>query len=316
MAIVNTAGGPVESAALGRTLMHEHVAVRTPGIRENWPELWDQQHAIDSCVERLNAAAAGGIGTIVDATPADMGRDPALLAAVAARTSVHIIVSSGIYWEVPRFWRLRTPDELARAFVHDVTAGIGGSAIHAGVLKAATGPDGVTTANEVCLRAVARAQRASGVPIITHATPYQQALEQARIFEDEGVDPTRVMLGHVGDTTDTDFLGALIARGYMLGMDRFGMHSELLTLDDRIATVARLCAAGHARSLMLSHDTASSQDWFAGPEAPHPNMPNGDLNLITDHVLPALRAQGVTEPQIETMLVENPRRLFERQSAY
>jgi phosphotriesterase-related protein len=315
MPTIETARGKVDTANLGATLMHEHVSVRTPGIRENWPDLWDQQQAIEDAVARLNAVAERGIGTIVDATPADMGRDPELLRAVQARTSVHIVVTTGIYWEVPRFWRLRSADDLARAFIRDITEGIAGSEIKAGAIKAAT-VDEVTPVNDLSLRAVARAHRATGAPIITHNAPPTTGLEQARVFEEEGVDLGRVMIGHVGDTTDIEFLKQLIERGCMLGMDRFGMHSELLGLDDRIDTVARLCAEGYAERVMISQDTACTQDWFAEPDAKYPNNPNGNMNLISDEVLPALRKRGVSDEQIDAMLVGNPRRFFEAQGSH
>ena len=121
---INTLRGPIDTASLGRTLMHEHVAIRTPGIGENWAELWDEDYWTDAADTKLNALSAAGIGTIVDLTTADMGRDMHYLQRVAARTTINVVLASGVYWIVPRYWWGRTADDLLRVFIKDITVGI------------------------------------------------------------------------------------------------------------------------------------------------------------------------------------------------
>jgi phosphotriesterase-related protein len=149
MPAINTLHGPVDTAALGRTLMHEHVSIRTPGIGENWPELWDEDGCTVSAKQRLTVLQSKGIGTIVDLTTADMGRDMHYLNRVASETSLNIVLATGVYWIVPRYWWNRDAETMASAFIKDITEGIQGSGIKAGIIKLASDRewDGVNELN-------------------------------------------------------------------------------------------------------------------------------------------------------------------------
>ena len=172
----------------------------------------------------------------------------------------------------------------------------------------------MTPGVERVLRAVAQAHVRTGVPITTHThAGTRRGLEQQRIFAEEGVDLPRVIIGHSGDTTDLDYLEELIAAGSYLGMDRFGLDF-LLSFSDRVDTVARMCERGHADKMVLSHDASCYIDWL--PEEALPLVvPNWHYLHIHHDVLPALRQRGVTEEQITTMLVDNPRAIFTAGSA-
>ena len=153
------------------------------------------------------------------------------------------------------------------------------------------------------------------MPISTHTAARQKVgLDQQRVFREEGVDLGRVVIGHCGDTTDLAYLEELIANGSYLGMDRFGIDS-ILGFEDRVNTVATLCERGHAARMVLSHDAACFLHWM--PERLIPAaLPRWNYLHIHKDVLPALRAKGVTEEQIRTMMVENPRRIFENTGSY
>jgi predicted metal-dependent phosphotriesterase family hydrolase len=197
----------------------------------------------------------------------------------------------------------------------DIDEGIAGTGVKAAILKCATDEPGVTPGVERVLRAVAQAHRATGVPITTHTHAHtRRGLDQQRIFAEEGVDLHRVIIGHSGDTTDLDYLEELVAAGSYLGMDRFGLDN-ILSFSDRVGTVASMCERGHADKMVLAHDAACFMDWL--PEAALPVvLPNWHYLHIHNDVLPALRARGVTEEQITTMLVDNPRAIFSHGGAY
>ena len=122
------------------------------------------------------------------------------------------------------------------------------------------------------------------------------------------------MIGHSGDTDDLGYLEELIANGSLLGMDRFGIDG-LLSTEKRVGVIAELCRRGYADRMVLSHDASCYLDWIPG-ELPLGALPNWHYLHISRDVLPALRAQGVTEAQIDTMLVDTPRRFFERRDPY
>ena len=322
---INTVRGPIDTASLGVTLMHEHVFVLSTEIMQNYPEGWgDEEKRVSDAIARLNELKARGVDSIVDLTVIGLGRYIPRIERIARETDLQIIVATGVYTynDVPMYFHfqgpgteLGGPEFMSDMFVRDITEGIAGTSVKAAILKCATDQQGVTPGVERVLRAVAHAHRHTGVPISTHTHAHtERGLEQQHIFEEEGVDLSRVVIGHSGDTTDIDYLEKLLARGSYIGMDRFGID-VLLPFEDRVNTVARMCERGHAGKMVLSQDAACFNDWL--PEAALPVvLPNWHYLHIHNDVIPALKARGVTDEQLHTMLVENPRKIFERQGAY
>lgn len=324
MGQVQTVRGPVDAGALGRVLMHEHIFIRSPEIEINWPTDWDAKTAVAGAVERLTELHEAGIGTIVDLTVPGLGRVIEQVQEVAAQVPLHIVVATGYYTytDLPHYFdgriaglRANGVDALDEFFLHDIEDGIAGTGVRAGILKCATDEPGVTPAVERVLRAVARVHRKTGAPISTHThAATHRGLEQQKIFVEEGVDLSRVVIGHSGDTTDLGYLNSLIDAGSTIGMDRFGVDVYLPTAQ-RIETVAALCGQGRAGSMVLSHDANCHFDWYE-PQLLASASPNWHFMHISRDVLPALRERGVTEDQIDAMLVEAPRRILDHGSGY
>ena len=325
MPLLNTAAGAIDTANLGVTLMHEHVFIMTTEIMENYPEGWgDGAKREADAIVRLNELKSRGVDTIVDLTVVGLGRYVPRIARIAAATELNIVVATGLYTynDVPMYFHylgpgapLGGPEPMIEMFVRDIEHGIGDTGIKAAILKCATDEPGVTPGVERVLRAVAQAHRETGVPISTHThAETKRGLEQQRIFAEEGVDLTRVIIGHSGDTTDIGYLEELIAAGSYLGMDRFGVDAFLST-EERVKTVATMCERGHAEKMVLSHDASCYFD--ALPEATLPvALPNWHYLHIHNDVIPALRRRGVTDEQLTTMLVDNPRRIFSTRGGY
>ena len=321
---INTVKGSIESALLGTTLMHEHVFILTPEIAQNFPKDWgDEEQRIADAITRMNELKARGVDSIVDLTVIGLGRYIPRIKNVAEKTGINIIAATGVYTynDVPMYFHFRGPgtvlggpELMTEMFVKDIEEGIADTGVKAAILKCATDQQGVTPGVERVLRAVAQAHRRTGVPISTHTHAHsERGLDQQRIFEEEGVDLSRVIIGHSGDTTDLDYLEKVIARGSYLGMDRFGIDT-ILSFEDRVSTVARMCERGHAGKMVLSHDAACFSDWL--PDAVYTMMPNWHYLHIHNDVIPALKQRGVTDDQISTMLIDNPRKIFERQGSY
>jgi len=322
---INTVRGPIDTAQLGVTLMHEHIFVLSTEIMLNYPGPWgDEERRIADAVARLNELSSRGINSVVDLTVVGLGRYIPRIRRIAEQTPVNIIVATGIYTynDIPFCFHFRGPgtplggpELMIDMFVQDIREGIAGTGIKAGMLKCATDSPGVTKGVERVLRAVAQAHRQTGVPISTHThARSKRGLEQQRIFREEGVDLSRVVIGHSGDTTDIDYLEELIASGSYLGMDRFGIDT-ILPFEDRVNTVATLCERGHAGRMVLSHDAACFNDWLPERDLPAV-LPNWHYLHIHNDVIPALKKRGVTHEHIQAMLVDNPRAIFERQNAY
>jgi phosphotriesterase-related protein len=315
MAAVQTVTGPIESAQLGFTLMHEHILIANWSMRMAVPGWLDRDAFVARAIREVESAKQRGVRTIVDLTPVNLGRDIDVIRAVAEGAEMQIIAATGFYWTEEPFFQGWEVDRLVEFLLPDLEKGIQGTDARAGIIKCATDHLGVTPLNDKLLRVAARLHRATGAPISTHTSSrHRTGLAQQEIFADEGVDLSRVVIGHCGDTTDLEYLKAIIARGSTIGMDRFGLDM-LLPFAERVSTVARLCQAGFCDRMVLSHDASCHIDWFP-PQAIAELAPRWNLRHISDDVLPALRGEGVSEPEIDALCIANPRRVFARQDPY
>ena len=325
MATVETLRGPVDINDLGPTLMHEHVFVLTTEFVQNYGEgaWWDEEAQIAGAIEKLNSLAAKGIKTIVDPTVIGLGRYIPRLQKLADAVDLNIIVATGLYTygDLPFPYASRgpnatipMPEPMIDDFTRDLTDGIAGTGVKAAFLKCAVEHAAMTPGVERALRAVAQVHVATGAPITVHTSTREKTADVAvPVLKEEGVDMTKVVIGHAGDSDDVDYLMRLADTGAILGMDRFGIDLYATT-DTRVATIAALAKRGYADRMVLSHDASCFIDWFA----PDPNgmrdmlLPNWHYEHISNDVLPALRGRGVTDAQIDQMLIETPRRYFTR----
>jgi phosphotriesterase-related protein len=319
MAEVATVRGPVDSADLGTTLMHEHVFVLTTDVQQNFPEEWGQEDArIADAVSRLTQLRQAGVDTIVDPTVIGLGRDIPRIQRINQQVDINILVATGVYTyrDAPFYFRYRgpaldpnLPEPMVDMFVRDLHEGIAGTGVRASFLKCAVDEPGLTTDVERVLRAVTRAHQRTGAPIMVHTHPgTKRGLDVRRVLDQEGVDPGRVLLAHSGDSTDADHLSELADAGFLLGMDRFGIDTEL-PFADRVGITAEMVRRGYAGQLVLSQDAACYIDWI--DPAVMAALPNWHYLHIHRDVLPALRQRGVSDEQLRQMLVDNPRRYFE-----
>jgi phosphotriesterase-related protein len=267
-------------------------------------------------VDAVRAAADRGVRTICDPTAMFGGRDVRFMQRVAQETGVQIVACTGIYTYdyLPHYFENRDIDHMAELFVSDIRTGIQGTDAKAGFLKCAADAAGVNEHVEKVHRAIARASRETGAPIMAHSRPASDTgPRQVAIFEEEGVDPAKVQIAHTGDTDDLDYIQRLLDRGVFIGMDRYGLEM-FLPMQQRNATVAELLRRGHADRMVISQDYCATIDWFP-PEAEEIFYDQGavrrdwSMTLVFDEVLPALRADGVfTDEHFQTIFVENPRR--------
>jgi len=322
MSNVETVRGQVDSSALGTVLMHEHVFVLGTEMQQNYPDYpnrWDEDARVADAVSKLTDMRSRGIDTIVDPTVIGLGRYIPRIARINEQVDVNIIAATGLYTynEIPFQFHYTGPgllfdqsEPLVTLFLKDIREGIAGTSVKAGLLKCAIEEQGLTPGVERVMRAVGQTHVEAGTPITVHTYPASgSGLVAQQVLKEEGVDLTKVVIGHSGDSEDLDYLCALADAGSLLGMDRFGLD-VLLPNEQRVATVAAMCKRGYAEKLVLSHDASCFIDWF-DEDAKAAAVPNWNFTHISDNVIPALRELGVTEEQLTTMLVDNPRRYFE-----
>lgn len=319
---VQTASGPVDLEALGQTLMHEHVIVLRPrAVLDQWPDLWDRNAAVQTVIADMAVLKNAGIDALVDMTTVDLGRHAAVVASIAERSAVKIIVCTGLWLEPPPLLRGVGAARLAESFIKDIEEGIEGTQVRAGVIKVATDTE-VDDMNRMIIAAAAVAHKRTGVPIVTHSNAQAKSgAAQQDALEEEGVDLRRVVIGHCSDTTDLDYLRGLMQRGSTIGMDRFGLDrllssgEELLNSDQRVDIIAQLCRDGFAKQIVLGHD-ATCYNPSTDRKALRAELPNWHHLHIPLDVVAKLRTAGVPQADIDSVLTGNPRSLFANSAPY
>lgn len=335
MAKIETARGPIDGSALGRTLAHEHIINVTDWIARDFPDaVWDGDRAkvVAYIRKRLADIKAKGFSTLIDCTGIGHSRDVATVMEANAGIDFNIVLSTGIYTynALPIFFKYRPPsrrsngslqDVMMDFFVRDIRDGIQGTNVKAAVIKCVTDIDGVTENVDRVLRATARAHRETGAPITTHTNAKARTgLEQQRVFREEGVDLSRVVIGHSGDTDNYDYLQALLDAGSYIGADRFGFNLpgwDMPTTEKRIEIVKTLVDRGYEDRILLSQDTSIFTDWWPGlGNIPDRHPKEWRLEFIVEEVAPAMLKAGIPQRAIDKMLIDNPRRYLENNTAY
>src|SRR6266511_4076857 len=324
MARVETVTGPIDADELGRTLIHEHLTSNDEAVHAQWPqaetfapmreETVSGDAVFEVALEATRAAVELGIDTMADPAPMFLSRDVELMRRVSEESGLRIVPCTGIYTydHLPMYFVSRDADAMADLFVADIERGIQGTTIKAAFIKCAADEPGVNENVEKVHRAAARASVRTGAPIMAHSRPASETgPRQIEIFEEEGVDLSRVHIAHTGDTDDLDYIERLLEKGVFIGMDRFGLEL-FLPFEKRIPTVLTLLERGYAERMFLSADSCATIDWYpaeAAVQMAEAGMAvDWDIRMVPSKAIPALREGGMTDEQLDTMMVENPKR--------
>ena len=309
MSSVQTVLGPIDPAELAWVLPHEHTAIALWHIPKRW-DYWELRRDEPVIVEELAAFHAAGGGTVVDLTLDGVGRDPAWLAGLARATGLHLVMGSGWYrgahYPAEALIDRRSVGALADDIVRDATDGVGETGIRSGIIgEIGTDKPWLSAQEERVFRAAARAARRTGLAITTHAVQSTVGLDQLDVLEAEGADLSRVVVGHADSNPSLDYHLAIVARGAMIEFDFLGMsftplerHGEGRIVDN----LRELLSRGHLDRILLSQDVCHDSQLrrYGG---------NG-YTYLAETFLPRLRAAGVSDDEIRTITVDNPRRLL------
>lgn len=309
MAYVQTVLGRIDPSDLGVTLPHEHTQIALWHIQNRWDywQLTRDEPVILAELDRFREAGGGGL---VDLTLPGVGRDPLWLAGIARSSGLHIVMGSGWYRTAyyPPETRIdhRSVDDLADELVREAVEGVGDTGIRPGIIgEIGTDKPWLSPAEERVHRAAARAARRTGRSVTTHSVLSPVGLDQLQIFEEEGLDPGRVVIGHSDSYPVLDHYLEVIRRGASIEFDFLGMsftaverHGEARIVE----LLLELLARGHADRVLLSQDVCS--------DAQLHRYGGRGYTYLADRFLPRLRGAGVSDAEIDTMTVANPRRLL------
>lgn len=343
---VMTVAGPIAPEALGLTLPHEHLFVdlRPPvDTREGWRAInairpsTPQDIAFYEAplvLERIGAAYMGkpnrdnrrlddeatairevtdfrwlGGGTIVDVTSPGIGRSPAALERVAALSGVHIVMGSGWYEHgyVGHALDDRSVSSLADELVADITVGVQGTGVRAGIIGEIGVGDSSGPYEQKVLAAAARASRQTGAAISVRMTPgRREHIAVLAVLKNAGADLTRVAMGHSNlIATDMLLMQKILDQGAYIQFDMLGDPAQILTeVSDHDVAVAivELLGQGYGGQILLSQDVCAKTDLQA--------YGGSGYSFVAAQFIPYLRQLGVAQDQITQMVVDNPRRLL------
>lgn len=309
MAHVQTVLGPVPPESLGFTLPHEHTQIALWHIQSRW-DYWQLTRDEPVILEELERYRAAGGTALVDVTPSGMQRDPEWLRGLATASNLHIVMGAGwyrtAYYPAEAAIERRSVDDLADELVREATVGVGETGIRPGIIgEIGTDKPWISPAEERVHRAVARASRRTGLAITTHAVLSPVGLAQLAIFEEEGADPSRVVIGHADSYPNLDHYLELIRRGANVEFDFLGMSFSAVERHGEgrvVELLLELLSRGHADRILLSQDVChdSQLKRYEG---------NGYVYLH-EVFLPRLRAAGVGDAEIDQLTIDNPRRVL------
>jgi phosphotriesterase-related protein len=312
VAHVQTVLGPIDPGAVGFTLPHEHTAIALWQIPNRW-DYWELTADEPVITAELGRFREAGGRTLVDVTPSGVGRDPAWLARLARSTGLHLVAGCGwyrdAYYPPELLVDRRTVESLADELVREATEGWpvdGGPAAKPGIIgEIGTDKPWLTAREERVHRAAARASRRTGLAITTHAVMSPVGLAQLDVFEAEGADLSRVVVGHADSYPRLDHWLEVIRRGASLELDFLGMaftpmerHGEPRIID----LLLELLHRGHADRVLLSQDVCHNSQLR--------HYEGNGYTYLQETFLPRLRERGVGATEIDQMTIANPRRLL------
>lgn len=318
--ISRTVLGPLDVSKLKYTLPHEHIA-DGPYFLNKWPKAWGGRAEFTAKgLEKLKLVRAAGVSTIVDLTTYDVGRDIRFLEEVSRKSGLNMIACTGQRFFPPQYPNVSMPSRtiagLTEFFIKEIEQGIDGTSIKAGVIKIGIITNHLTALEEIGLRAAVRASKVTGLPIRIHTDAAHRAGESdAVILEDEGMNPSRVSFDHSDGGGDMDYFLGLVRRGYSLGMDH--VHRGIIpntkpSFERRAECIKLLIDAGFANKIFLSQDSE-----FGGSLLPEETKdwrrkldPSDGMLFTTRKLIPHLKQIGVSDRNIHTITVENPRSFF------
>jgi phosphotriesterase-related protein len=306
---VQTVLGRIPAEDLGFVLPHEHTGIHLWQVPNRW-DYWELTPDDALVVPELLAYRAAGGGTLVELTLPGVGRDPARLRRYAEASGIHIVMGTGwyrtAYYPAEALIDRRSVDDLADELVAGIEGGVDGTDVRPGIIgEVGTDKPWLTALEERVHRAAGRAARRTGLAITTHSVMSAVGLAQLQVFEDEGVDPARVVIGHADSYPVLEHYLEIIRRGANLEFDFLGMSFTPMERhgEPRIVDLAReLIERGHADRLLLSQDVCHNSQLKAYGG-------NGYVYLF-ETFLPRLRDAGVPEAAIRQMTVLNPARIL------
>lgn len=302
--MIQTVMGELPASELGVTMCHEHLALDLSPVRGDKDSRFDDSDLV--CQELLKMKALG-VESVVEVSCNDMGRDVRRLKEYSKTCRLHIIASTGCYLEEYHsdIVKNSSPEELCQVFCREITEGIDGTDVKAGIIgEVASGEPRMGESERRVLQGAAMAGRKTGTAVTTHCQFGRLGLEQAKLLLGEGMDPAKIILGHLDLADDRAYYEELLKMGVNIGFDTIG-KTGYLSDERRADNLMYLVEQGYEGQLVLSQDI-SRKSYFSKY-----GSYSGYMAVMKDFV-PLLRERGIKEETLSALLVHNPARILDK----
>jgi phosphotriesterase-related protein len=300
-----TVTGVLSTHEMGRTLVHEHILVDFIGADSTGYHRWEKQKVIEKVLPYLLEIKEMGIKTILECTPAFLGRDPLLLRKLSVLSSLNILTNTGFYGAVddkyiPEFAFQVSADSLASIWIAEFEKGIEGTGIRPGFIKISVDTNNILSAiDEKIVQAAIITHRKTGLTITSHTVKDGPAFAQLQLLSQAKIDPQAWVWTHAsGGTKEARITAA--KKGAWISIDDVNKDE----LPGIIEKIMEMKSAGVLNRLLISHDAG----WY------DPDDPDGSFVAYTDifeHLIPALKKKGFTATEIDQLLIENPKQAYQ-----
>jgi phosphotriesterase-related protein len=299
---VMTVLGPIAPQRLGRTLIHEHVMVDFIGADRIAPGRYDSEEVFAKALPHLRKVKSAGCDTLVDCTPAYIGRDPELLRRLSQASGLQMVTNTGFYGAaqdkyVPRFAYTETAAQLAARWVKEFADGIPPSGVRPGIIKIGVDSGPLSEIDAKLVEAAAITHRQTSLTIASHTGDGVAAMAQIAALTSHQVDPSHFIWVHAQNEPDTSLHLRAAASGAWVEFDGISRA----TAQKHVELVIGMKRAGHLGRVLLSQDSG----WY------HVGEPAGGdfhpYDFLFTGFLPLLSQAGISEKDLETLLVRNPR---------
>lgn len=303
---IMTVKGPIPTSEMGLSLIHEHVLVDFIGADKTGKHRWDEDEVVPVVQPFLNDIKKLGATTLVECTPAYIGRDPLLLKKLSESSGVQIITNTGYYGAsdnkyIPEHAYVESADQLAERWIKEAEEGIDGTGIRPGFIKTGVNGGSLSELHAKLITAAAKTHLETGLVIASHTGPAVPAFEQMAILEKEGVHASAFIWVHAQGESDLEMHVKAARKGAWVSLD--GLDDS--NVEQYAQMLENLRDHGFLHQTLLSHDAG----WYS------PGEENGGefrpYTTLFKKLIPLLIQQGWIEQEIEQLLVINPRNAFE-----
>lgn len=292
--MINTVTGRIKLEELGNTLIHEHIICTGTELQKNFADWLPRETVLDIAVSKLKYVAENyGVKTIFDATPLTLGRDLELLKECSLLSGVQIVSSTGFYFYDSFGVIKMQPEKLAEFLIKEIEEG----KIRPAMFKCAADAAGITPTVEKVLKTAAIVHKATGIPVYCHSCArVKSGVAAQQMLEDNGVPPTKTIIGHVSDGNNIDYALELLKSGCYVSVDRIASHNA--------AFATGVVEAGYENRLFLSHDHICCYDTIMSDPPVPQNEPHG-LDVVHGRIIPEMLQLGVAPETIKQITVKN-----------